>query len=153
MKRTSFETKKTLSLAHQLIKVGRLINNRGLANSRKSLNLPNLKQSHLDLFPYIDFEGTSISDLAKKKDVSKQAISKLVQEMVQMKLLELKVDKKDSRSKLVFFKTKGPFAIQKGFKILEKIDKELSSLLGKNQYKSTTNQLTKIIDHILLNDD
>lgn len=105
-----------------------------------------MKQSHLDLFPYIDFEGTSASEIAKRKGVSKQSVSKLVQEMVQMKLLTLKTDPEDSRSKRVFFKTSGPQAIQNGFKALTAIDRLLIEKLGEMPYKMVLKRASDIVD-------
>ncbi len=146
MKKSDFEKQKGASLSHQLIVVGRLINERGLAAARDAFHLPELKQSHLDLFPYIDFEGTSVSEIAKRKGVSKQSVSKLVQEMVRMKILFLKTDPKDSRSKRVFFKTSGPFTIQKGFEALMSIDRLLIDHLGEKSYMSVLKKASELVE-------
>ena len=148
MEQSEFEKQKDVSLSHQLIKVGRLINERGLEGVRNAFNLSELKQSHLDLFPYIDFEGTRISDIAKRKGVSKQSVSKLVQEMVHMKILFLKTDPQDSRSKLVFFRTSGPYAIQKGFEVLMTIDHRLLEQLGEKSYNLVLKNLSCLIDDL-----
>ena len=146
MKKSDFEKQKRVSLSHQLIKVGRLINRRGLAAARDAFHLPELKQSHLDLYPYIDVEGTHISEIAKRKGVSKQSVSKLVQEMVRMKILFLKTDPEDSRSKLVFFKTSGPLAIQKGFEALVSIDCLLIDHLGEKSYMVALKKISDLVE-------
>ncbi|NOY73543.1 MAG: winged helix-turn-helix transcriptional regulator [Gammaproteobacteria bacterium] len=146
MKKSDFEKQKGASLAHQLIKAGRLINERGLAAARDAFHLPELKQSHLDLFPYIDFEGTGISEMAKRKGVSKQSVSKLVQEMVHMNILFLKIDLKDSRSKRVFFNTSGSFAIQKGFAALMSIDHMLIDHLGEKSYMLVLREVSALVE-------
>ena len=139
------ETLKTTSLAHQLIKAGRLTNEKGLENARKMLRLPKLKQLHLELYAYIDHDGTALSEIAKRKGVSKQAVSKLVQEMVEMNLLLIKNDPNDGRSKKVYFKTSGPHAIQKGFKALEQIDCSLKAELGDKHYKMVLTKISQIM--------
>lgn len=146
MKRDDFETEKELSLSHQVIKLGRLLNEKGLASVRERFGVEEIKQSHLDLFPHIDFEGTSVSVIAQRKGVTKQAVSKLVQEMVQMGALYFKADPEDSRSKLVCFQTKGPFAIHKGFKALMDIDVELKKLLGERKYRATLLSLGHLVE-------
>jgi len=146
MNKSKFEDNKNDSLSHQLIKMGRLINERGLNSVRDVFNLPELKQSHLDLFPYIDFEGTSISEIAKRKGVSKQSVSKIVKEMTHMKILFLKIDPEDSRSKLVFFQTSGFYSIQKGFEKLVSIDHLISDHLGRKSYKSTLENISSLIE-------
>ncbi len=146
MKKPGFEKQKNNSLSHQLIKAGRLINKSGLAAARDAFHLPELKQSHLDLFPYIDFEGTNVSAIAGRKGVSKQSVSKLVQEMVRMKILFLKIDPKDSRSKRIFFNTSGPFSIQKGFKALMSVDRLLMEHLGEKYYMSVLKKVSGLVD-------
>lgn len=146
MKEFNFENQKSASLSHQLIKMGRLINDRGLISVRAAFNLPQLKQSHLDLFPYIDFDGTSISEIAKRKGVSKQSVSKLVKEMTNIKILSIKTDPEDRRSKLVFFKTSGSFTIQKGFETLVAIDRLIIDHLGDKSYKSTLENISELIE-------
>ncbi|VAX04502.1 hypothetical protein MNBD_GAMMA19-1194 [hydrothermal vent metagenome] len=146
MKKSDFEKQKNASLSHQLIKAGRLINKRGLAAAQESFHLLGLKQSHLDLFPYIDFVGTGISEIAKRKGVSKQSVSKLVKEMVHMKILFLKVDPDDNRSKRVFFKTSGPFAIQKGLEDLMSFDCLLKENFGEKSYTSVLKKVSDVID-------
>ena len=141
-----FNTDKNSSLSHQVIKLGRLLNEEGLRNVRKLYGIEELKQAHLDLFPHIDFEGTSISEIAKKKGVSKQAVSKMVAELEIMRVLELKPDPKDARSKKVFFKTKGPLSIQKGLNELLKIDKLLRKNLGERDYTKTLKNLSALIE-------
>ncbi len=146
IEKQDFKKQKNASLSHQLIKAGRLINERGLAAAREAFHLPALKQSHLDLFPYIDFEGTGISEIAKRKGVSKQSVSKLVQEMVLMKILFLKADPEDKRSKRVFFKTSGRFAVQKGFEALMSIDRLLIDHLGEKPCMSALESISNIVD-------
>ena len=145
MKKSELNTHKDASLAHQLIKAGRLINAKGLAMAREIFNLPELKQSHLDLFPYIDYSGTSVSEIAKRKGVSKQSVSKLVQEMVSMKLLFMRTAPEDGRSKRVCFKTSGPFALQNGFEALMSIDHLIQEQLGDKSYKSTLKSVSEVL--------
>lgn len=139
-----FEKKKKGSLSHEVIKLGRLVNQQGLSIARKKFKLPQLRQAHLDMFPHIDFAGTSISEISKRKGVSKQSVSKVVQEMVELKILTIQPCPEDSRSKLVFFKTSGPFAIQKGFGALEAIDEEMSRFLGKKSYVAVLRQIGEL---------
>lgn len=146
MSKSQINTIKEESLAHQIIKLGRIINELGLESSKKKFGLETLSQTHLDLFPHIDFEGTSITEIAHRKGVSKQAMSKLVGEMVDMELLELKSDPKDARAKKVFFKTKGPFAIQKGMEVLKQIDKLLVGEIGKKSYGETLSKISRLLE-------
>lgn len=145
MNQGNFEKQKNNSLAHQLVKIGRLINARGLIAVREAYQLPELKQSHLDIFPFIDFEGTSISEIALRKGVSKQSVSKIVKEMTLMKLLFFKDAPNDGRSKLVFFNTSGPLSIDIGLAALTAIDQQLVNEIGKNNYQRLLQKTSNLI--------
>ena len=149
MQRNQFETVKLESLSHQLLKVGRLVDQLGLSGAREAFGLEELSQTHLDLYPHIDFEGTTVTEIALRKGVSKQAVSKLVCEMVEMGLLEVKTCPEDARCKKVFFKTKGPFSIYKGMKVLKGIDGDLLNILGEKEYLSTLRKVNRVLDFVL----
>ena len=142
---SQFEAQKDTSLAHQIIKAGRLINARGLATLREAFGLPALKQSHLDLLPHIDFAGTPITEIARRKGVSKQLVSKQVAEMVAMGLLHTRTDPADNRSKRVFFHTSGPASIERGFGVLLGLDHLLANALGKREYDTMVAGITRVV--------
>ena len=148
MSHENFNNRKQTSLAHSLIKVGRLINEQGIKKARELFDLPNLTIAHLELFPYIDFEGTSIGEIARRKNVTKQAVSKLVAQMISMKILYLRESRKDKRIKLVHFHTKGPLAIQQGFKALEDIDLQIKQILAPKSYDLLLQRTNDIIGKI-----
>ena len=144
MKREKFTESKQQSLSHAVIRLGRLINQRGLANVRKTYKLPELQQAHLDLFAHIDFEGTTVSEIAKRKGVSKQAVSKNVKEMIEMKILKIEKHPTDSRSKVICLQTSGAYSIHKGMQTLTEIDGDLEQLIGERSYALVLKKLLQI---------
>ncbi|SMF43108.1 MarR family transcriptional regulator [Pseudobacteriovorax antillogorgiicola] len=131
----AFEKVKQGSLAHSLIKLGRLVNEQGIQNARQLFGLPKLSLAHLELFPHIDFCGTTVGEIAKRKGVSKQAVSKLVGQMIDMDILYMSDAEDDKRKKLVHFYTEGPRAIQMGFKALESVDEGLKEIIKSEEYE------------------
>src|SRR5687767_5992454 len=79
-----------------LFKVSRLLDEAAVARVAR-LRGASLRRSHLALFPHIALEGTRISDLADKLGISKQAISKLVDELEQHDVLARTADPEDAR--------------------------------------------------------
>jgi DNA-binding MarR family transcriptional regulator len=136
------------SLAHSLIKVARLINERALREAREKFGVEGLTYAHLELFAHIHPEGSSVGEIAKSKQVSKQAVSKLVQQMVSQGVLYFKDCALDKRSKKVCFHLEGAMSIQKGLSCLQEIDKEFSEILSLAGYKKLNKSVKSIMNQL-----
>lgn len=146
MKTQEFEDLKNSSIGHALIKAGRLYNDYAFNLLKESIGDEELKQSHVNLFPYIPFGGITVVGLAKKARISKQAVSVLVNELINKNVL-VKIDNPDDkRSFLVSFKQGKSAPIFKGMHLLKGLDKELIELLGAKNSKNTHKDLLKIIE-------
>lgn len=105
----------------------------------------NLKPSHLQLFAHIPFEGITVVELASKIQISKQAVSVMVKELLEAKLLIKKNNLHDKRSFLVTFSQSKSTGIMRGMKHLKEMDNELIKTLGKKQAKQFFAFLNEII--------
>lgn len=136
MKKDDIEAQRGESFMLAAVWLGGLANVKMLAAMREALELPGLNKTHLDLFAYIDPDGTTISEIARRKGVSKQAISKLVQDLQEMGFLETRENPDDFRSKLVSFNLHADSAMRRGFGVLHTIDRELCEQIGKSRYEA-----------------
>ena len=109
------------------------------------LGLPRLTKTHMDLFAYIDPDGTTVTDIARRKGVTKQSISKTVQELVEMGFLEARENPKDSRSKLLSFNLTDGSAMRRSFEILSQIDSAIAASLGAAEYDAALDSIQKTI--------
>lgn len=146
MKIEEFERLKAESVGHLLIKAARIYNEYAFEQVKAKMKYEKLKPSHLQLFAHIPFEGITIVELAKKLEISKQAVSKLVADLVDEGLLIKKENPNDSRSFLVTFELGERSMLFKGMRELSNLDSELESLLGVKNTKSLQKMLTKIIE-------
>jgi DNA-binding MarR family transcriptional regulator len=142
---SDFERIKEASLAHQIIKAGRLINDFAISRMKERLGLKSLTYAHLELFSYIEFEGTSISEIAKRKGVSKQSVSVLAAQLIDMGLCFFEVSDKDKRQKLLKFQTEGEVSIYEGMKELQSVDLLISEGLEGKHRDAVLMVLSKII--------
>jgi DNA-binding MarR family transcriptional regulator len=140
-----FEELKDSSIGHALIKAGRLYNEFAFNLLKETLGDKDLKQSHVNLFPFIPFGGITIVNLAKRAGVSKQAVSVLVNELIDRQVLHKMDNPEDKRSFLISFNQEKSAPIFKGMKLLKDLDQELMKLLGANASKSTHKALLKVI--------
>ncbi|MFT6632713.1 MAG: DNA-binding MarR family transcriptional regulator [Bacteriovoracaceae bacterium] len=145
MKREEFEQLKESSIGHSLIKAGRLYTDYSFTVLKESIGWGELKPSHLQLFAYIPFEGITVVDLATKMKISKQAVSVLVNDLIEAKVFLKKSHPTDKRSFLITFNEKGDRNIFKGMKLLKELDDELELIVGKKNTKLVQSSLLKII--------
>jgi DNA-binding MarR family transcriptional regulator len=66
-----------------------------------------LSARHLSVFENLDFDGTNIVTLAHRAGMTKQAMSKLVKEVIQEGYARAIIDERDSRALTVYFTDKG----------------------------------------------
>jgi DNA-binding MarR family transcriptional regulator len=123
--RRDLEAAKKRSVAQLLFKCARLLNDRAIARANEGQDGFALRQAHTRLLPHLDFEGTRIVDLAKKMDVTKQAVSQLVTELESAGFVELVPDPDDGRAKRARLTKKGVEGIQRGLEVLTGLEKDI----------------------------
>lgn len=95
------------------------------------------------LFGHIRKKPVSISDLARKMMISRQAVHKLLIEAKEMGYVELIDDDQDKRIKLVKFTPVGLEMAQTGNQDLVSIEKNLISVLGQDDFEHLKRILSK----------
>lgn len=147
MKREEFELLKDSSLGHSLIKAGRLYSEYSFETLKEAIGVEGLRHSHLQLFAHIPFSGTTVVELAKEMNISKQAVSVLVNDLIEFNILLKKDNPSDKRSFLVSFNEDKGSGVFQGMKLLKSLDIELENLLGKNKSKQFQESLLKVISN------
>lgn len=142
----ALEQKKRQSTTQLILKTARLLNDLSIEHVRQSLGFPNLRVAHTALFPHIDHEGTRVTVLAKRLDVSKQAVALLVDELVEMGAFVRIPDPSDGRAKLVKFPNGG---ISRGLDALSTLDQGIALLLGKRTSQTLHQGLLELHDELL----
>ena len=148
MKKDDIAGRRTQSLMLAAVWLGGLANVKMLRALSEQLDLPDLKKVHLDLFAYIDPDGTSITEIARRKGVTKQSISKTVQELLQMGFLQTRENPEDSRSKLVSFNLDHGSAMLRGFAVLDEIDQELAQQMGADAYQALLSSMQSVMQSL-----
>jgi DNA-binding MarR family transcriptional regulator len=132
----ALETKKRASVAQLLFKCARLLNEQAIARVNREAGAKALRPSHTNLFPHIDFQGVRITELARRLDVSKQAVSQSVAELEALGVVELLVDPKDARARLVRFTSKGAEGLAQGLRVLGELELELMARIGERHMRA-----------------
>jgi DNA-binding MarR family transcriptional regulator len=145
MKVEEFEELKSSSIGHNIIKAGRIYSEFALNEVKKQFKEFDLRQSHMQLFPLIPFEGITIVELADRLNISKQAVSVLVKDLLDKRIL-VKIDHPiDKRSFLVTFNQKKGANIFQGMKLLSQLDEKIIEKFGERKAKDLNKMLNIII--------
>jgi DNA-binding MarR family transcriptional regulator len=130
----AFEARKRESVAQLLFKCARLVNERALAKVNELPHPIRFRASHTNLFPHLDFEGVRISELARRLDISKQAISQTIAELELMDVVETIPDPSDGRARLARFTEKGKLGIMQGLSVLRELESEIERSIGRAKF-------------------
>jgi DNA-binding MarR family transcriptional regulator len=128
------EARKRASVAQLLFKCARLVNERAMAKVNELPLAIRLRASHTNLFPHLDFEGVRITELARRLDISKQAVSQTIAELELMDVVETIPDPSDGRARLVRFTDKGKQSMIQGLDVLRGIEAEMERSIGKAKF-------------------
>jgi DNA-binding MarR family transcriptional regulator len=132
----NFEARKRASVAQLLFKCARLVNERALARVNEEPHAIRFRTTHTNLFPHLDFEGVRITELARRLDISKQAISQTIAELELMDVVETIPDPSDGRARLARFTEKGKVAILQGLGVLREIEMEIQRSIGDSKFEA-----------------
>ncbi len=116
-------------MGHFLLRAARLWNEEAIARIRAG-GFPSARLSHTQVMPHLDLEGTRLTELARRMDVTKQAAQELINELEQLGVVERVPDPSDGRAKLIRFSERGRRGLLQGLDVLAAIEGELRSELG-----------------------
>jgi len=103
--------------------------------------------SHLPLIMNIKPEGTNNNELASIAKISKQAMSKVVKDLLTKGYIETKTDDADKRSSIIALTDKGKrFVIKARYCVCDLME-TYKKLLGEKDYEQMIDSLTKIMEY------
>jgi DNA-binding MarR family transcriptional regulator len=91
---------------------------------------PGLRMTHLHVPRNLDFEGTRLTELAIRAEMSKQAMGELVDQCETMGLVARRPHKDDRRAKMVCFTAEGHRLIEVVERALATAEREMLALIG-----------------------
>jgi DNA-binding MarR family transcriptional regulator len=103
------------------------------------------KPAHSAVFAQIAPDGSRLTDLARRANMSPQAMGQLVDELEEMGYVVRRQDPNDRRAKLIVLTKKGRECVAAGIATIEGIEQQLTNRLGANGHQQLRRMLTKIL--------
>lgn len=107
----------------------------------------NFKIAHMPVVMNISVDGTNNNDLAKAARVTKQAMSKVLKELIELGYVTTQPDPRDKRSAIVLLTEKGKRFVLAARTCVEDLSGEYKTLLGEKNYDAMVNSMKKIIEY------
>jgi DNA-binding MarR family transcriptional regulator len=105
-----------------------------------------LGPSHIHLLFTIGMDGVSNSEMARRAKVSKQAMSKLVQEMLKQELIVIDPNEHDSRCNIISLTDKGAGVLMRIWEANKMLTAEFENRLGKVKSKRLLALMAELVE-------
>ncbi|MCX6280349.1 MAG: MarR family winged helix-turn-helix transcriptional regulator [Bacteroidetes bacterium] len=112
------------------------------------IGLHQMGPSHIHLLFTIGLDGVSNSGMARSAKVSKQAMSKLVQEMLKHELITIKHNMQDSRCNIISLTDKGADTLMKIWEVNKQLTTEFEKHLGRVKSKRLLTLMAELVDSL-----
>lgn len=107
----------------------------------------NFKIAYMPVIMNIGPDGTNNNDLAKHARVSKQAMSKVLQELLQAGYIKAKTAEQDKRSMVLLLTDKGKKLVVEARLCVKSLMDEYRQEIGEKEFEQTIQVLLKIIEY------
>ncbi len=104
------------------------------------------KPKHSAVFAQISLDGSRLTELALKANMTPQAMGELVDELVGMGYVIRRPDPADGRAKLIVLTKRGRDAVAAGRRMIEGIEEQLTEILGERGHRELRRLLSKLLD-------
>ncbi len=123
-----------LHLGRMLLKLERKFTRQVLDKLAQD-GLDDITLRHFVVIPYIDEGGIRAVEIARQVGISKQAVSKLVDELLQKGYVSLKADPDDGRASLVYMNAKGNDFLRRAIEHTKQVESSWQEVVGEKEFK------------------
>src|SRR5688572_28974168 len=93
------------------------------------------RPKHSAVFAQISLEGSRLTELARKANMTPQAMGELVDELVEMGYVVRRPDPADGRAKLIVLTKRGRAAVAAGRQTIEGLEEQVTEILGERGHR------------------
>lgn len=106
-----------------------------------------IRPAHTSVFQHIDADGSRLTDLAERAQISKQSMGYLVDYLEERGYLDRQPDPDDRRVTLICLTERGWDEIRAALAIIAQVEDEWAQLLGKTRMRELRKTLHELRQH------
>ncbi|MGH7661291.1 MAG: MarR family winged helix-turn-helix transcriptional regulator [Vulcanimicrobiaceae bacterium] len=125
----AFERHRDTNLRRLLVAATRALN-RHITQELNRQGYRDTRPGHAALLANLDLAGNSVTEVAERAQISKQAMARLAVELEDMGIISRRVDGSDKRALTLSFTKRGRDLIKSTVSIVDEIERELSQAIG-----------------------
>jgi len=91
-----------------------------------------VRLSHSTLLAHLDLQGNTITQVAERAQMTKQAMGLLAEELEAMGYITRRVDERDARARVLAFTPRGRILMLDTLKIIDDLERQLAQALGRS---------------------
>jgi DNA-binding MarR family transcriptional regulator len=137
---------KRATVCQMLFTAARLVDERAQARVNREAGRKVMRPAYARLVPYLGTEGVRLTELARRVDLSKQAVAQTLAELERDGLVVMTPDPSDGRAKLVRLSRQGVAAVMHGIGVLGEIERELGEAVGPARLGALREALAGVLD-------
>lgn len=104
------------------------------------------KPKHSAVFAQISLDGSRLTELARKANMTPQAMGEVVDELVDLGYVVRRPDPGDGRAKLIVLTQRGRGAVAAGRQTIEGIEEQVTEALGERGHRELRRLLSTLLD-------
>ncbi len=103
------------------------------------------KPKHSAVFAQIDPEGSRLTDLARRANITPQAMGELVDELEELGYVARQPDPTDRRAKLIVLTDRGRAAVEAGKETIVGLENRITEILGEHGHRILRRLLSQLL--------
>ncbi len=103
------------------------------------------KPKHSAVFASIDLQGSRLTELAGRANITPQAMGELVDELEELGYVAREPDPSDRRAKLIVLTDSGRAAIEAGKQTIVGIEARITEILGEDGHRQLRQMLARLL--------
>jgi len=121
--------------------IGRLLNNTVSRFESRVINIlaesghTETRITHINLTRNLDLEGTRLTELARRANITKQSMAQLVSQLESMGMVEKLPDPSDGRARIIVFTPKGLTWLESFRDAVYQAEQEMRNQIGVKDYQ------------------
>lgn len=142
----AFEKHRAANLRRLLAGATRALN-RHITKELQRRGYHDTRPGHAALLANLDFTGNSVTEVAERAQISKQAMARLAVELEELGIISRKADGSDKRALTLSFTKRGRDLIRATVAIVDEIESELAGEIG-DRSMSTLKRALDAVTHL-----